>query len=331
MVTIKDVARRANVSVATVSRVLNQNGYVSEDASRIVLQTIKEMNYRPNAVARTLYKKTSNMIGLIVPDIENPFFPELARAVEDVANLYGYTVVLCNSDQDVEKEQRYVEALKQKYVDGLIMTSHQSQFNDYVDENIPIIALDRIGDERLTTVVANNYEGGRQAAHYLKEKGAKSLAHIRGPKGIASADERYRGFLDYVMENELEYVVEECSFQLSPAERLAARFYDEYPQADGVFASNDVVAAGFLKVALKRGIPVPDQLQLIGFDGISFGHMMYPELTTVAQPIYEMGALASRLCIKLIEGKEIDQSKNDPESFFHQLPVYMVEGDTTKK
>ncbi|SDI41848.1 LacI family DNA-binding transcriptional regulator [Natribacillus halophilus] len=323
MTTIKDVANKANVSVATVSRVLNQRGYVSEDALSKVLQAIKELDYQPNSVARTLYNKTSNMIGLIVPDIQNPFFPELARAVEDVANIYGYTVVLCNSDQDEKKEREYVDALKQKYIDGLIMSTHHQQENVYSAANIPVVALDRVGDERLPAVVSNNYNGGWKAAEYLVERGATRLAHIRGPRGITSSEERYNGFMAYIKNQGLDCVIEECPFQLNPAEELAERFYAAHPHIDGVFASNDVVAAGFLKVALKQKIPVPDRLQLIGFDGIAFGHMMYPELTTVAQPIYEMGALASRLCIKLIEGRQTEQLTN-------QLPVQIQLGGTTR-
>jgi LacI family transcriptional regulator len=323
MATIKEVAKRAAVSVATVSRVLNQNGYVSEEARRKVIKAIRELNYRPNAVARTLFKKTSNMIGLIVPDIQNPFFPELARAVEDVANMYGYTVVLCNSDQDEHKERQYMEALQQKYVDGLIMTTHHVHAQVPADEKMPIVALDRLGDERFPSVVADNYDGGRKAAQYLIEKGAKFLAHIRGPQGITSAEERYRGFMDYVRQHEIDHIVKECPLQLKPAERLATSFFSLYPQVDGIFASTDVVAAGFLKTALKLGIAIPDDVQLIGFDGISFGQLMYPELTTVAQPIYDMGATASRVCIKLIEGKETDQ-------WLYQLPVSIMEGGTTR-
>ncbi|WP_339226922.1 LacI family DNA-binding transcriptional regulator [Oceanobacillus sp. FSL K6-2867] len=323
MATIKEVAKEAGVSVATVSRVLNKSGYVSKESAASVKKAIEKLNYQPNSVARSLYHKTSNMIGLIIPDITNPFFPELARAVEDVAMIYGYTVVLCNSDQDPDKEKKYIDLFKQKYVDGIIITAHGSNSELYIDSKIPIVALDRISDSSLPTVVSNNYDGARNATKLLLQKGAKNLAHIRGPQGITPADDRYQGFIDEMKEQHFDYIIEESAFELKAAEKLAENFFNTHAQVDGIFCSSDAIAVGFLKVALKRGIKIPQDVQIIGFDGVAFGEMIYPELTTVAQPIYDMGALATRLLIKIINGKETEQLK-------YEIPTKMIERGTTK-
>ncbi|AOV08167.1 LacI family DNA-binding transcriptional regulator [Sporosarcina ureilytica] len=321
--TIRDVAKEAGVSVATVSRVLNKNGYVSEESERKVLKAIKKLNYRPNSVARALFHKTSKMIGLIVPDITNPFFPELARAVEDVSMIYGYKVLLGNSDGNAEKEQTYIDLFNQKYVDGVIMTGHSSERDITLNSDTPVVVLDRASFSGLPTVTSNNYEGARQATKLLIEKGAENIAHIRGPREITSANDRYRGFIDEIEENNMSCVIEESAFNLAAAEEVAHTFYDKFPHIDGVFCSNDTIAVGFLKVALKRGIQIPEELQIVGFDGVAFGKMVYPELTTVAQPIYDLGAVASRLLIKLIENEE-------PEQKIYELETKVIERGTTR-
>lgn len=142
MTTIRDIAKMTNVSVATVSRVLNESGYVNEKTKQKVLAVMKELDYKPNTIARSLNNKKTKTIGLIVPDITNPFFPELARAVEDTAQVYGYTVILCNSDEKVDKEKEYIDVLKQKYIDGIITASNAYQLYTQ-NSDIPVVALDR--------------------------------------------------------------------------------------------------------------------------------------------------------------------------------------------
>ena len=152
LATIKDVAKEAGVSVATVSRVLNKSGDASQESAEKVMSAIKKLDYQPNSVARALFHKTSKMIGLIVPDITNPFFPELARAVEDVSMIYGYKVLLGNSDRDSVKEQSYLDLFNQKYVDGIIMTSQSSRTDITLSTDTPIVALDRANISGLPTV-----------------------------------------------------------------------------------------------------------------------------------------------------------------------------------
>lgn len=324
MTTIRDVAKHANVSVATVSRVLNKKGYVSKEALKAVEEAILELEYSPNSVARTLYQKTSQMIGLILPDITNPFFPELARAVEDVALAYGYTVVLCNTDEDINKEKKYIEALKQKYVDGIILTTNQMTFTDYSKLGLPMVALDRFIDNDIPTVVSSNMKGAEEATKYLIDGGCSFIAHLSGPNGLKPSDLRQDGFQKIAKEYGIASIISKADFNLGVAEEATQQMLMKHPTIDGIFASSDVTAAGAMKAAHTLGIKVPDDLQIVGFDGIPLGNMLVPALTTVAQPIYDMGALASRLLIKLIEKKPIDEN-------YYELPTNLLIRKTTKK
>ncbi|MDY7224232.1 LacI family DNA-binding transcriptional regulator [Halalkalibacterium halodurans] len=323
MTTIRDVAKHAKVSVATVSRVLNKKGYVSKEAEEAVLQAIKELNYQPSSVARSLYHKTSGMIGLLIPDISNPFFPELARAVEDVASTYGYTVVLCNTDEEIEKERKYLQALKQKYVDGVILTTSFLPYKEYEQLNIPMVALDRYVNENIPLVASQNKAGARLATEHLLEQGCQFIAHIRGPKGVTPAEDRYEGFKEVVEEQEVANIVVSADFHIDEAQKVTKALLETHPTIDGIFASSDVVAAGAMKAAHMMGKRIPDDLQIVGFDGIPLGNMLVPSLTTVEQPIYDLGAVSTRLLIKQIEKKALD-------TYRYEIPTKLVVRETTK-
>lgn len=323
MTTIRDVAKYAAVSVATVSRVMNEKGYVSKEAEVAVRRAIKDLNYKPNSVARSLYHKTSKMIGLLIPDISNPFFPELARAVEDVALTYGYTVVICNTDDDGEKERHYIDALKQKYVDGLIVATNQLKIEDYHDLQIPLVMLDRSNNASIPTVVSKNFEGAKQATELLIAKGSKFIAHIRGPHEVKTADDRYLGFKEVIEDHGIAHVVMEAEFNIISSKQVTQELFDRYPTIDGIFASSDVMAAGVMKAVKQLGKRIPEDVQLIGFDGIPLGEMLIPSLTTVAQPIYKMGALSARLLIKQIEKQPLD-------SINYELETKISLGETTR-
>lgn len=324
MPTIRDVAKLAGVSVATVSRVLNKNGYVHEATKQNVEAAISKLNYRPNEIARTLYKKNSKLIGLIIPDITNPFFTELARAIEDTAHHYGYTVVLCNTDEILAKEKNYVEVLQQRQADGCIMITNEKVTHSKLQQDFPIVALDRPIHEGIPFVHADHYEGGQLAAKILLQKGSKHLVHIRGPKYLDSAEARYQGFLSIVKKENVSYHILESSFQPRNDERLADDIFDRFPETDGIFAANDVIAVSVLKTALRRGIDVPKNLQIIGYDGILFGQLFYPSISTIAQPIYQLGEQAAKMLLQRIETKTC-------EPMIRCLPVQWIERDTTRK
>lgn len=308
MVNIKDVANIANLSVATVSRYLNKNGYVSQKSLQRIEQAIQELNYKPSNVARSLSKKQSNIIGLIVPDIKNPYFPELARAVEDTAWAYDYTVVLCNSDEQMEKERLYIERLTQNYVAGLIVTTSLVDTSIYTSINTPIVALDRMIDHTIPTVATDNKKGARLGTEYLLTNGSKNLLCIRGPIGLKTADDRLLGFMEAVDQQAVSYAIVTTTFDFNDVAKLVEQVLIEDSQIDGIFASSDTSAIAALHVAHKLGKRVPKELQIVGFDGISLSEMVWPGITTIGQNLYEMGAAATKMLIDQIEGKEIKQT-----------------------
>ncbi|WHY72051.1 LacI family DNA-binding transcriptional regulator [Fictibacillus enclensis] len=326
MATIRDVAKQAGVSVATVSRVLNSNGYVNNETKKKVDEAIRQLNYKPNAVARSLYKKTSKTIGLIVPDIVNPFFPELARAVEDTAHKKGYNVFFCNTDENVEKEEHYLEILLQKYVDGVIVASNTLTAEKVKELNIPVVSIDRKITAEIPTVVVKNKEGAQKATSYLKEIGCERIAHLRGPHHIDNANERADGYLEEVGSApwfQSSYIAD-GNYVMKTAIQATLELLERHPEIDGIFAANDVMAIGAVKAAHRIGKKVPEELAIIGFDGISIAEATTPELTTIAQPIYDMGTAVTDLLVKLIEKKPVERT-------FLELEVELIERESTRK
>lgn len=325
MATIKDVANEAEVSVATVSRVLNNVGYVNLETRKRVEMAISKLNYKPNAVARSLFKKQSKTIALIVPDIKNPFFPEIARAIEDVMNRKEYTLILCNSDEQVEKEKKYLEVMRQKYVDGVIIVTNTLKPRHLEGNGIPIVALDRpIGDD-IPSVSVNNFEGARKAVQYLKGIGCKKIAHIRGPENIINADERLKGYIAEVGNESWfknDYIVS-GNFNVVRTTQVTKKLLLEHPDVDGIFAGNDYMAVGVIKAAVEMGLRVPEDLSVIGYDGIQLCQLTSPEITTIAQPIYKMGYAAAELLLDMIEGRQV-------EKMHQQFEVRLIERQSTR-
>ncbi|MCP3027209.1 LacI family DNA-binding transcriptional regulator [Halobacillus sp. A5] len=326
MSTIRDVAKLAQVSVATVSRVLNGNGYVSHNTREKVAAAIKQLNYRPNDVARSLFKGRSKMIALFVPDIMNPFFPELARAVEDMTTQQGFTFVLCNTDDNLNKEMAYLEALKQKSVDGIIIVSSTMTAEYMENFDIPAVALDRIIHTNISSVTVNNREGAKEATQYLKDIGCRRIAHVSGPEHVSNARQRLKGYLDIAQKSEwfnYEYI-EQGEYNFEGAKKATQILLTKHPEIDGLFVANDLMAVGAIKAAESLGLSVPDQLSIISFDGIKLGETTSPALTTMAQPIYQIGARAAEMLIKQVE-------QNEAQTLVEEFSVKLIERDSTRK
>ncbi|GKS13541.1 LacI family transcriptional regulator [Paenibacillus chitinolyticus] len=283
------------------------------------------LNYVPNDVARSLSKKSTKTIALFVPDITNPFFNELALAVEKVTQLYGYTTILCNTNESAKIERQYIQNLKQKYIDGFIMATNTLTEEEIDQLDIPMVAVDRSSSPVVPTVTSKNRDGAHLAVQALLQQGCNKIAHIRGPKGLWIAEERCQGYLDLV-ENMPWFtpkLIANGNFQLKEAAEAVKKLFKEHPDIDGIFAGNDLMAIGTLRALQEHGIRVPDQVQIIGYDGISLAEMVYPELSTVSQSIYEMGMLAARILIKKIEQIHLDEEN-------HQLEVKLVQRGTTR-
>ncbi|MGZ7443994.1 LacI family DNA-binding transcriptional regulator [Paenibacillus sp. TH7-28] len=331
MATIKDVAELAGVSIATVSRMINQNGYVSKQAEQRIMDAMEQLGYEP-LIFRRLADHSMPTIALILPDITNPFFSELARAVEDICQQRGYTVFFCNSDNRDFKEKSYLEALRKRRIDGIIYASNyltQEELNKLRRDNIPVVVLDRSSDTgKCTLIRCNNYEGAQLAVKHLLDIGCKKIAHIYGPQEIVTAQERLNGYEDYVKSFSwyTPSLMAPGHFQLEGGMQAVETLLLRHPDIDGIFAGNDFMAIGALKALHRKGVKVPEDIAVCGFDGIKLAEIIEPELTTVAQPIYEMGEKAARTLVQQIEARD---AKFDSEVI--EINVSLIIRDSTRR
>ncbi|MGB9810862.1 MAG: LacI family DNA-binding transcriptional regulator [Dictyoglomus turgidum] len=325
MASIRDVAKRAGVTVTTVSRVLNNRGYISEETRKKVYKAMEELNYQPNELARALYRKRSYFIGLIIPDVSHPFFGEVAKYIEYYAYLRGYKILLCNSYLDEKKEKEYINMLKRHQVDGIIMGSHTLDVEDYKKVNLPIVALDRFLSEDIPYVTSDNYRGAVMATNLLIEKGCRFLAHISGPLQLNTpANDRYYGFMHVVSQRSVKHVVVETrlnKFDINEYKDIVSQLFKKYPEIDGVFASSDLIAAVVIRVAEDFGKKVPESLRVVGFDDVNIASIMKPSITTVRQYKDKMAQKAIDLIINKIEGNNVEVS--------NVIPIDLIEREST--
>lgn len=325
MPNIKDVAQKAGVTVTTVSRVLNNRGYISEKTRKKVCEAMEEINYQPNELARALFRQKSSFIGLIVPSVSNPFFAELTEKIEYYAHKFGYKIILCNSFKDSKKEQECIEMLKRHQVEGIIMGSHAMEVSEYLSIKLPIVSIDRILLESTPYVASDNYAGGVLATKLLINKGCRKLAHISGNLILnTSANKRCEAFIDTAKEYGVPYIVKETSFEnfdeASYQDEINSLFH-KYPNIDGIFASSDLIAATIIKVAANLGKKIPRDLKIVGYDDVNIASLIVPNITTIRQSIEEMGSMLVELIIKLVENQEVN-IKNI-------LPIDLIERDST--
>lgn len=300
MVSIREVARLANVSPATVSRVINGTAKVDAEKTDRILRAIKETGFIPNEAARTLFRKSANMIGLILPAIENPFFTQLASAIDRTANQYGYRLFMYNTSDDAEKELAAFQALLAMNVDGIILTSCSEKLHAWLkDCKVPVVITDRISSVPGLDayLYCDGHQGGRLATQHLVECGCSRIACLQAPQHMFSARTRYEGYRDVCREQGLEERIIPCDYDFQAGLTATERLLEQYPDTDGIVACNDMVAISAYKVLHKRGISVPDQIQIVGFDGIHLSGLLSPELTTVKQPIEEIGVKATELIV----------------------------------
>ncbi len=300
LASIREVAKLANVSPATVSRVMNGTAKVDADKRERVLKAISETGFVPNEVARSLFKKSAKTIGLIVPSIDNPFFTQLASVIERTADEHGYRILLCNTGNMVEKEKTMIQMLTSMNADGIIITTSNEEIRDYIDAcNIPIVITDRRMKKLMKCdyVHCDHYEGGKLAARHLIECGCKNIVCIKGPQDVSSAKARYEGYSDVCKELHIKEQCMDCDYDFDVGLAVTDELLEKYPEVDGIIACNDMVAISVYKVLHKRGIKVPEQVQLIGFDDVQLARLLTPELTTIAQPIDEIGKKAAELII----------------------------------
>lgn len=326
MISIREVAKRAGVSPATVSRVINGTANVDPVKKEMILAVIEETGFKPNELARALFKKSSKIIGVIVPNIENAFFGELARAIEEEAYQNNYRILLCNSLNDTEKELLNIQTLNQLHADGIIiMTNSEDLASKMGSCRVPFVILDRKieGLDEIAVIEADHYKGGRMAMEHLLHCGCKNIVCMRGPQKFSSGQQRFLGYLDVCREHGLQEQWLDCDYDYEAGLKTAEELLKQYPDVDGILACNDMVAIATYKVLQEAGLRVPEDVQLIGFDNIRFSRLFTPEFTTIVQPIWEMGTLATQVIVNHANG--------DPFKKENVFDVSLVERQTTKR
>ncbi|WP_347553179.1 LacI family DNA-binding transcriptional regulator (plasmid) [Pseudalkalibacillus hwajinpoensis] len=321
-VKLDDVAKAAGVTLTTVSRVINNRGYISERTRKKVKEAMEELHYYPNDLARSLYKKKTRFIGLIVPTISNPFFGELTFYVENMLADLGYKVVLCNSLDNQKKEESYSEMLIRHQVDGIIVCSHNRGISTYQRQNIPVVAIDRYLSTTVPVISSDNYKGGKMAVEHLIDKGCKNIVHINGPAQLETPTQLRRKAYEDIVTNPITYEIQDV-FDGQQAIELIRKIFSEVPQVDGIFASDDMIGVSCLNVAREKGIKVPEELKIVGYDGTKTLMNIQPNLTTIRQPIESLAQTTVSTLLKLVDDPE---ATVDLETI---LPVKLLENRTT--
>jgi DNA-binding LacI/PurR family transcriptional regulator len=308
--TIKDVARAAGVSIGTVSAVLNGSTTIKEENRKKIFAAVEKLNYKPNMAARTLKTGTSKSIGLLIPDITNPFYPELARGVEDAARKEGVMVFLCNNDRAIEKEREYVSALVAKNVDGIIMVKPQIPEDELktLAGSCHLVLVDpssRDSYEKYDVIKVADRSGARAAMDLLIGFGHERIAYISGRMESISAIERFDAYKQALDANKIKLnqdYIRHTDYDWLSGYSAAFDLLRMPDRPTAVFAANDMIAFGVMKALRERNIGIPKDISVIGFDDIDQASCCAPPLTTVRQPKYEIGVKSVSLLFDRIKG-----------------------------
>lgn len=329
MATIQDVAKHAKVGVGTVSRVLSGKGYVKDETRLRVQASIEELNYTPNEMARNLFFQKSGIVAIIVPEVAHPFFAQFVNAAETVLCEKGYQSMICNTYYEKNYEQRYLDMLKQRRVDGIIFGAHTAHdISQYENIKLPIVTLDRNLGGNIPCVTADHQNGGKMAADELIRSGCKNVVQfvgIKSEKEVSTPSNVRHEVFTAVMERHgiscKSHYAKWPTSDIAYYQKVANKLLEDYPDTDGVFAT-DLMCMAVLQSALAHRKQVPRDLKLIAYDGTNGIGLMYPRITTVVQPIERLAEESVRLILDLIQGKEIVNKKV-------KLQVVLRPGDTT--
>lgn len=314
--TISDVARIAGVSTTTVSHVINKTRYVSEELVERVNRAVDELNYQPSNLARSLRTRSSGTIGIVIPDITNPFFAEVVRGIEDYCFKEGYSAFLCNSDGMPEKEYHYLNLLREKSVDGLVLVSSgdDQDSQEWLSKNdSPCVVIDRdVKIEGADAVLVDNRLGGYYAASHLVNLGHRSIGCITGPSQLTPSWQRRQGYTEALTDNGLEVredLIVTGDFRSGSGHAGVIQLMAAEKKPTAIFACNDIMAIGAIAAARELGLDVPGDISIVGFDDIALASLIVPQLTTVAQPKRLLGKTGAKLLLKKIR-HETGQGKN---------------------
>lgn len=316
--TIHDIAKLANVSSATVSRVLSNSSYPVSSAKREkILRIARESNYIPNQLGKQLKTNTNMSLGVIIPSITNPFYSSVILGIEEIARENNYQVLLCNSHHDPELENDYLKTIVEKQVKGLIISSisfDKKLLKTFIDMGLNVIALDQKIDAQGVCQIEFDYlKGGYMATSHLIAQGHRKIGYVTAPLDRPSRNSIYQGYLNAMSEHGLEPLLKvsdrdevyDAAYEFDNGRDLTRQLLNEAERPTAIFACNDMTAFGVINELAGAGLDIPKEMSVIGFDGIEFGKMTTPPLTTIKQPDYEMGRLACNILLEMLaEGRQ---------------------------
>ena len=327
MPTIKDVAQRAGVTVTTVSRVINNRGYISEKTRNNVIEAMDALGYRPNAIALSLFRRCSMLMGIIIPTIAHPYYAMLTQHIEAYAYEKGYHILICNSQLEAGKEKDFVDLLRRSQMDGLILASHTLSVDEFLlARPFPVVCLDRKIAPDLPFVAPDNYQGAILATQHLIDNNCKKLLHVAGSAGLNMlSDLRSQGFVDTCKKHGVEHLViaapGEESLLTGDYTDFLTDILSKHPDIDGIFASSDMIAFNAVMLAKRLGIRIPEDLQIVGYDDISLATRSTPSITTIRQPLKNIA--------HILVDTLLAQVNNTPFECQNILPVTLIERETT--
>lgn len=299
---MKDVAKRAGVSVTTVSHVINDTRYVSPELTERVNEAIEELNYRPDPIAQGLSKGKSKTIALVVSDIVNPFFPQVARGVEDCVRENEFSLILTNTDEDTTQEKRNLSLLQSKRVDGFII-SPTSEGKDnlqfLLEEEVPVVCIDRkLSGVEIDQVYSDNKSGAYKATQHLIDQGHENIGIVLEFEAISSFAERLEGYKEALRDNGIpirEEYIKKAGLEVEGAFASTEKLLEDHPEVTAIFSTNDLMTEGVLRYLKEKGVKCPEEIALVGFDDPEWAASFNPGLTSVAQQPYKMGYQAAQL------------------------------------
>ncbi len=323
MASIREVAQEAGVGVGTVSRALNGSGYVSPETRKKIEKAAKKLKYTPNELARNLYHNKTGIVGVIVPDLEHPFFSALVKHIEMELYEQGYKTMICNTVGISRREQEYLDMLERNMVDGIITASHGLEVEEYRKQVKPIVSIDRDLGAQIPLIGCDHAKGGKLAAELMLKAQRKKVFLVSGISPKVMANDRYVTFMKVLEENGvtvLQEVMEWNIFSWDAHYHMAEEIFRLHPDIDGIFGG-DLAALACLNAAQRRGIRIPEDISIVGFDAMTSSNMVYPQLTAIRQNVELLAEVSVNTLLDMVE-----QRKNVPHRLI--LDVEIQRGGT---
>lgn len=329
MATIRDVAEKAGVSIATVSRVINNQISVSPDTRKKVQKAIKDLNYQPNYLGRNLRRAKTKMILVILQNISNPFYSKVVRGIEEMGHQNGYNIMICNTDSDPDRERTYLELMVNRLVDGVILM--EPEIDGYelseISKDFPVVqCCEYKEDVDVSHISIDNIKAGYTAVKHLISLGHSRIGMVSAYNRLLSAQQREEGYRNAILEAGLEYdsdLIKMGSYGYTGGLRATKELLEMEDRPTAIFAISDITAIGAIRAIKEKGLQVPDDIAVVGFDNTSIASMYDPRLTTISQPRYDMGKISMEVLLKLIKNKEMKAGKIKPKDIYleHELII----------